>query len=161
MNTVYLSLGANLGDRRANLEKAICGLSTLGTVRRVSSFYETEPVEVEGQQPWFLNCAVEMETECPAEDLVRRILALERDMGRERREPKGPRTVDIDILLFNQEVIISPDLRIPHPSMHQRAFVLAPLAEIAPGALHPVLRRTAQQLWESLPSDGAIVRKLA
>jgi len=84
MNTVYLSLGANLGDRRANLEKAICGLSTLGTVRRVSSFYETEPVEVEGQQPWFLNCAVEMETECPVEDLLRRILVLECDMGRER-----------------------------------------------------------------------------
>lgn len=157
---VYLSMGSNLGDREANLRTAIEKLKEIGNPITVSSFYETEPVEVSAAQPWFLNCAVKLDTEKMPRQLIAAILALEQEMGRQRRQQKGPRTIDIDILLFGSSVIEIPSLTIPHPKLHQRRFVLDPLAEIAPEARHPVLKRTIRELRDGLP-PGQTVRKVA
>jgi 2-amino-4-hydroxy-6-hydroxymethyldihydropteridine diphosphokinase len=155
---VYLSLGSNVGDRAANLSAAIEKLAELGTVAAVSSFYETEPVETI-PQPWFLNCAVKFDTERMPRQLIAAILNLEQSMGRQRRQPKAPRIIDIDILLFGSSVIEMPTLTIPHPRMHERRFVLEPLAEIAPDARHPVFKRTIRELRDALPA-GQLVKKV-
>jgi 2-amino-4-hydroxy-6-hydroxymethyldihydropteridine diphosphokinase len=154
---VYLSLGSNLGDRESNLRTAIDKLRGLGNPLAVSSFYETEPVEV-AAQPWFLNCAVKLDTEKMPRQLIAAILAMEQEMGRQRKQAKGPRTIDIDILLFGSSIIEIPSLTIPHPKLHERRFVLEPLAEIAPEARHPVFKRTMRELRDALPA-GQTVRK--
>lgn len=157
---VYLSLGSNLSDREANLNAAIERLRSLGEVRSTSSFYETEPVD-NTRQPWFLNCVVALETEKMPKQLLSAVLSIEQEMGRRRNcsQPKGPREIDIDILLFGKSVVDTKGLTIPHPAMHQRRFVLEPLAEIAPDERHPVFKRTARELLEALPA-GQAVRKL-
>ncbi len=157
---VYLSLGSNLGDRYADLRAAIERLGEAGAIRSVSGFYETEPVEFR-DQPWFLNCVVALETSDSPEALLQRALAIEHEMGRVRMKEKGPRSIDIDILLFGDRVVEEQErgLKIPHPAMHQRRFVLEPLAEIAPEALHPLLRKTARELLADLPA-GQVVRLL-
>ena len=130
--TVYLSLGSNLGDRAAILRTAISALPTAHfQVSKVSSFYETEPVDYL-DQPWFLNCVVEGETESQPLDLLHALRAIEARLGSQKAFAKGPRLLDIDILLFGQQSIDTPELQVPHPRMLARKFVLAPLAEIAP-----------------------------
>jgi 2-amino-4-hydroxy-6-hydroxymethyldihydropteridine diphosphokinase len=156
---VYLSLGSNVGDREANLREAIARLGELGEVSAVSSFYETEPVETSAQ-PWFLNCAVRLDTEKMPRQLIAAILSLEQSMGRQRRKEKAPRTIDVDILLFGTSIIELPALTVPHPRMHQRRFVLEPLAEIASEARHPVFKRTIRELRDALP-PGQQVKKMA
>lgn len=156
--TIYLSLGSNVGDRVANLRAAIEKLREMGTVETVSAFYETEPVET-GPQPWFLNCAIKMETEKMPRQLISAVLALEQSMGRQRRQEKAPRTIDIDVLLFGNSVIELPALTVPHPRFHERRFVLEPLAEIAPDVRHPVFKRTIRELRDALP-PGQQVKKL-
>lgn len=156
--TVYLSLGSNLGDRAGNLRSAIQRLATLGDVQGISSFYETEPVEFTAQ-PWFLNCAIKLETEKMPKQLLSGILDVEQQMGRRRRQNKGPRSIDIDILLFGNSIIETKGLTIPHPGLHGRRFVLEPLAEIAPDFRHPVFKRTIRELRDALP-PGQAVRKL-
>jgi len=156
---VYLSLGSNVGDRAANLNAAIEKLGELGNRVAVSSFYETEPVET-SPQPWFVNCAVKLDTEKMPRQLMGGILNLEKEMGRQRSQPKAPRTIDIDILLFGSSVINLPSLTVPHPRMHERRFVLEPLAEIAPDARHPVFKRTIRELRDALPA-GQLVKRLA
>jgi 2-amino-4-hydroxy-6-hydroxymethyldihydropteridine diphosphokinase len=156
--TVYLSLGSNVGDRAANLHAAIGKLAELGSVAAVSSFYETEPVET-APQPWFLNCAVKLDTEKMPRQLIAAILGLEQSMGRQRRQEKAPRTIDIDILLFGSSIVELPSLTIPHPRLHERRFVLEPLAEIAPEARHPIFKRTIRELRDALPA-GQHVKKL-
>jgi 2-amino-4-hydroxy-6-hydroxymethyldihydropteridine diphosphokinase len=153
----YLSLGSNVGDRSANLNAAIDRIASLGKVIAVSSFYETEPVEF-AAQPWFLNCAVALDTEKMPRQLLAAILAIEKDMGRRRVQKKGPRTLDIDILLFGNSTIQAKGLTIPHPSMHERRFVLAPLAEIAAEARHPVFKRTIGELRDLLPAGQTVKR---
>jgi 2-amino-4-hydroxy-6-hydroxymethyldihydropteridine diphosphokinase len=155
----YLSLGSNVGDRVANLDAAIVRLRILGEVVAVSSFYETEPVGF-AAQPWFLNCVVKLETKKTPAQLLADLLALEQGMGRVRGQKNGPRVIDVDILLFGESVIESKGLTIPHPAMHQRRFVLEPLAEIAPDVRHPVFKRTIQELRDELP-PGQAVRKLS
>jgi len=155
---VYLSLGSNLGDRAANLQEAISRLAALGVVSAVSSFYETEPVEV-AAQPWFLNCAVTLKTKKMPRQLIGGILALEQAMGRRRLQKKGPRNIDIDILLFGSSIVETKGLTIPHPRLHERRFVLEPLAEIAPEVRHPVFKRTMRDLRDHLP-PGQAVRKV-
>jgi 2-amino-4-hydroxy-6-hydroxymethyldihydropteridine diphosphokinase len=158
-HTVYLSLGSNIGDREANLRTAIAELGEIGDVTKTSSFYETEPVEFT-DQPWFLNCAVEFDTEKSPRELLSALLTIEQGMGRKRIQPKGPRKIDIDILLFADEVINLAELKVPHPAMHERRFVLEPLAEIAPDARHPVLKRSARELLDVLPKGSPLVRKV-
>ena len=155
---VYLSLGSNVGDRSANLRAGIERLGEAGTVTAVSGFYETEPVELR-EQPWFLNCVVALETGTSPRALLNKALAIEQEMGRLRMKDKGPRSIDIDILLFGDRVVEEQGLKIPHPAMQQRRFVLEPLVEIAPQALHPQLRKTVRELLADLPA-GQTVRLL-
>jgi 2-amino-4-hydroxy-6-hydroxymethyldihydropteridine diphosphokinase len=157
LDLFYFSLGSNIGGRQRHLRNAIERLSSLGRVAAVSSFYETEPVEFTNQ-PWFLNCAVALESTLEPPQLMAAILRLEQEMGRKRTVQKGPRTIDIDILLFGDVVVDSSDLTIPHPALHHRRFVLEPLAEIAPEARHPLLKKTVRELLDALPA-GQAVRK--
>lgn len=158
--TVYLSLGSNLGDRESHLREAVAGIAKLGKIGKVSSLYETEPREFT-DQPWFLNCCVEMEAEGSPAELLRGLLAIECSLGRRRSDgpAKGPRTVDIDVLLFGRAAISTPELTLPHPGMHQRRFVLEPLCEIAPDAFHPVFMRSARDLRAALPAASGEVRR--
>ncbi len=155
--TAYLSLGSNLGDRAANLRDAIAQLDVAAPVQAVSAFYETQPVDVP-DQPWFLNCVLAIETLKTPRDLLNLALAIEKTMGRLRVRDKGPRKIDIDIVLFGDRILDEPGLTIPHPSMHLRRFVLEPLAEIAPEARHPLLRKTALDLLAALPPGDAVRR---
>lgn len=160
--TVYLSLGSNVGDRQANLRTAIARIGELGEVTARSSIYETEPVEYTNQ-PWFLNCVIRLETEKMPRQLLAQLLAIEHGMGRRRTTPgkpkiKGPRTIDIDILLFGHSIVDTGGLTIPHPAMHERRFVLEPLAEVAPEERHPVFKRTIRELRDALPAGAPVVK---
>jgi 2-amino-4-hydroxy-6-hydroxymethyldihydropteridine diphosphokinase len=144
MTRAYVGLGANLGDREATIRAAVAALPG---VLAVSSLRETEPVGVT-DQPRFLNGVAALETELSARDLLDTLLAVERRLGRERRERWGPRTIDLDLLLFGEEAIDEPGLTVPHPRLHERRFALEPLAEIAPDALIPGRGRVANLLAE-------------
>jgi 2-amino-4-hydroxy-6-hydroxymethyldihydropteridine diphosphokinase len=158
--TIYLSLGSNVGDLPKNLRQAIAALPAAGVqVRRVSSIYETQPVDYL-EQSWFLNCALEGQTELPPLDLLRALRDIESRMGNKKLIAKGPRLIDIDILLYGSETIDTPELQVPHPRLHLRRFVLVPLAEIAPDLRHPSWPATAQQLLAATP-DRSEVKRLA
>jgi 2-amino-4-hydroxy-6-hydroxymethyldihydropteridine diphosphokinase len=146
LKSVYLALGSNLGDRVAHLRKALERLEAaeVRIVRR-SSVYETEPRDLR-DQPWFLNMVLEGETALFPMQLLARIQTIERELGRQRRTPKGSRTIDIDILLYGRSVIHASALDVPHPRLVDRRFVLEPLAEIAPDLSHPVNGRTAREM---------------
>ncbi|MGD0012856.1 MAG: 2-amino-4-hydroxy-6-hydroxymethyldihydropteridine diphosphokinase [Bryobacteraceae bacterium] len=146
MRTVYLSLGSNLGDREENLCQAIARLEAAGVrVSRRSSIYETKPRDAPNQ-PWFLNQVIEAETDLFPRQLLARVQRVELDMGRQRLRPKGPRTIDIDILLCGETIVRTKELEIPHPRLAERRFVLEPLAELAPDLRHPVTRLTVRQM---------------
>lgn len=154
---VYLSLGSNLGDRATNLRAAIAALpSAKFAVRKVSSFYETEPVDYL-DQPWFLNRAVEGETQSQPIELLHALRAIEAQLGSKKAFSKGPRLLDIDILLFGDQWMNTPELQIPHPRMLERKFVLAPLAEIAPQLQHPFWPANVSNLLAQC-SDPSVVR---
>jgi 2-amino-4-hydroxy-6-hydroxymethyldihydropteridine diphosphokinase len=153
----YLSLGSNLGNREDHLGETIRRLSALGRIVALSSFYETEPVEVTDQE-WFLNCALALETEVEPAVLLNNLLKLEKAMGRERIQKKGPRLIDIDIIIFGDAVVNTPELTIPHPAMAARRFVLQPLSEIAPNLQHPTLKKTIAELLSDLPEGQRVQR---
>jgi 2-amino-4-hydroxy-6-hydroxymethyldihydropteridine diphosphokinase len=162
-NLAYLSLGSNVGDREVQLRDALARMGAVGQVVALSSFYETEPVEFTSQ-PWFLNCAILLETTQSPRQLMSAILDIEQEMGRRRVQKQGPRSIDIDILIFvngdGEDIIVdSKELTIPHPAMRQRRFVLEPLAEIAPELLHPIFKKTMKELRDALPA-GQLVRKM-
>ena len=157
---IYLSLGSNVGDRAQNLKTAIAVLPDAGvSVRRVSAFYETEPVDYL-EQAWFLNCVVEGKTQLPPFDLLRRLRGIETRMGSRKLIAKGPRLIDIDILVYGQETIDTPELQVPHPRMTLRRFVLVPLAEIAPELRHPAWSGTVERILAETP-DKSEVRRVA
>ena len=159
MTTIYLSLGSNIGDRAANIARAVSALAQHGLrVTRQSSLYETEPVDFR-EQDWFLNCVVEAQTELGPAELMDALLQIERSLGRHRLVPKGPRLIDIDILLFGSSIVRAPELEVPHPRMAERRFVLVPFNEIAPEALHPALKRTIAELLGAT-LDRSEVRKV-
>jgi 2-amino-4-hydroxy-6-hydroxymethyldihydropteridine diphosphokinase len=157
---VYLSLGSNLGDRVQNIRRALEKLSEVGIQsERVSSFYKTEPVDFR-PQPWFVNCVVEARTELMPLQLLKASQGVERALGRRSGIPKGPRLIDIDILLYENAVVHSAALTIPHPRMSERRFVLLPLRELAPQLRHPLTQRTVlEMLGETQDSSRAIRMK--
>jgi 2-amino-4-hydroxy-6-hydroxymethyldihydropteridine diphosphokinase len=156
--SVYLSLGSNIGNRARNLQAALEQLAAPDLrVLRTSPVYETEPVEYTAQR-WFLNLVAEAATELLPMQLLLRIGRVERAMGRVRTVPKGPRTIDIDILFYGRTIVRSARLEIPHPRMAGRRFVLAPLADLAPDLRHPVIRKTVREMLDAAPKQ--VVRRL-
>ncbi|HEY1343056.1 MAG TPA: 2-amino-4-hydroxy-6-hydroxymethyldihydropteridine diphosphokinase [Bryobacteraceae bacterium] len=154
MKTAYLSLGSNVGDREANLRAALERLEAPDLhVKRVSPLYETEPVEYTDQR-WFLNLAAEVETDLFPMQLLARIGKIERALGRVRTVPKGPRTIDIDILLYGRAMVNSKTLEIPHPRIAERRFVLVPLADLAPDLRHPVTHKSVRQMLDAAPQQA-------
>lgn len=152
MARAYIALGANLGDRRRNIESAIQLLRQTAGLRvvQVAPLLETDPVGGPDDSPRFFNSAAEVETDLSPEQLLDHLLAIERQLGRQRREKWGPRLIDLDLLLYDQLILQTPGLTIPHPLMHQRRFVLEPLARIAPQVRHPALKKTISELLDEI-----------
>ncbi len=158
MKRVYLSLGSNLGDRAANLRKGLDELPAAGIdVLRVSPFYRTEPVDYRAQ-PWFVNCVAEVSTALMPLRLLAALQSIERRLGRRRAAPKGPRTIDLDILFYENAVVRTPALKIPHEQIAERRFVLVPLRELAPDLRHPVTERTVSQMLIDTPDRSRVTR---
>jgi 2-amino-4-hydroxy-6-hydroxymethyldihydropteridine diphosphokinase len=159
MNNVYLLIGGNMGERMANLAAARNRINIdCGRITASSSIYETEAWGYK-EQPAFLNQALAIETSLEAEKLLEEILKIELALGRKRKIPLGPRIIDIDIIYFNDEIINSSNLTIPHPSMAQRKFVLMPLTEIAPAYFHPILLKTNEVLLKECGDSSVVYKK--
>jgi 2-amino-4-hydroxy-6-hydroxymethyldihydropteridine diphosphokinase len=159
MNNVYLLIGGNMGERVANLAAARNRINIdCGIITATSSIYETEAWGYK-EQPAFLNQALAIETTLKAEDLLVAILKIEMALGRKREIPLGPRIIDIDIIYFNDQIIDSNKLTIPHPSMTERKFVLTPLTEIAPSYMHPILLKTNELLLKECGDSSVVYKK--
>ena len=154
--TAYLGLGSNLGDREVNLREALSLLGRGESLTALSSVYETEPWGYTSQPP-FLNLVCALETNLSPHGLLELAHGVERELGRAPTFRYGPRSMDVDILLYGNEVIQTPDLQVPHPLISQRAFVLVPLAEIAPGLVHPSLGKSIEELLAEVPGREKVV----
>jgi 2-amino-4-hydroxy-6-hydroxymethyldihydropteridine diphosphokinase len=158
MKRVYLSLGSNLGNRVAQIRKALEMLHAAGIkIRRVSSLYKTEPVDFQ-RQPWFVNCVAEVQTNLMPLQLLKKLKSIERALGRRAAVPKGPRLIDIDILLYDKVVMRSRALSIPHARLDQRRFVLVPLRELAASVRHPLTQRTVLEMLHETRDSSQVVR---
>jgi 2-amino-4-hydroxy-6-hydroxymethyldihydropteridine diphosphokinase len=158
MNQSFILTGGNQGDRLQNLSTALAAIGSLGKILAVSGIYETAAWG-KTDQPDFLNQVVQLETSLSAEELMDALLDIESRMGRQRKEKYDPRTIDLDILYYNDDIIDQPGLMIPHPRIQLRRFVLEPLYEIAPSHIHPVLHKSTYQLLLDCP-DPLTVKKL-
>lgn len=154
-----IALGSNVGNREGNLGRALSALGGIGRVTEVSSIYETEPMYIQAQG-WFLNCVAALETALSPAALLGALQSIESAMGRERGVKYGPRVIDLDIIFYGSEVVSEDGLEIPHPRVSERRFVLVPLAEIRPGLVHPVLRKTIRELADELGTGGPAVRRI-
>jgi 2-amino-4-hydroxy-6-hydroxymethyldihydropteridine diphosphokinase len=161
MTSVYIGIGSNLGDRQVNCLRAVERMDRMAGCRITgcSDWFLTKPVGVEGQE-WYVNGVASLTTDISPQDLLKRLLRIEADMGRVRRERWGPRNIDLDILLFGQEIIHEPDLKIPHPRMHLRRFVLEPMTQLAPDLIHPGLGLSIKVLLKKLPGDDQVVTRM-
>ena len=161
MKTAYIGIGSNLGDARKNCLDAvdrvgkIPGCSILG----LSNLYLTEPVGVEGQN-WYANGVVSISTSLSARSLLESLLAIEADMGRIRKERWESRVIDLDLLFFGQDIIKEENLRVPHPFMHERRFVIAPMVDLSPDFIHPFLGKSMIELLNAVSEDGQTVKRL-
>lgn len=156
--TIYLSLGSNVGDRAVQIARAVEALAEAGVrVARRSSLYATEPVDFETQS-WFLNCVLEAQTELMPRQLLRVLQEVERALGRRKTVRRGPRAIDIDLLVYGSSVVRASELEVPHPRMTERRFVLVPLAEIAPALRHPILHKTIAELLAETPDRSRVRR---
>ncbi len=158
MVEAILALGSNVGDREEKLRQAFAMIDEQLTVNAVSSVYETEPMYLENQN-WFLNCVVAVETDLKPSDLLRKVMAIELALGREKGERYGPRTIDIDILFYGNRVVSEPGLEIPHPLLAERPFVLIPLNEIRPELIHPVAGLKVSELCKALKRGKKVLKR--
>ncbi|MER3445472.1 MAG: 2-amino-4-hydroxy-6-hydroxymethyldihydropteridine diphosphokinase [Candidatus Dadabacteria bacterium] len=157
MTVAFISIGSNLGKRIENCIRAVEAISDFARITALSSIYETEPVDKE-DQPDFINCVLEIETSLSPFDLLTFLQSIETAIGREQIEKQGPRVIDLDIVFYNDLVVETDDLIIPHPRAHLRRFVLEPLCEIAPGFIHPVLKASICELLNNLKDEKRVVR---
>jgi 2-amino-4-hydroxy-6-hydroxymethyldihydropteridine diphosphokinase len=157
MKRTFIGIGSNLGDRRRNCVEAVERLKELRGCEliRCSRWYLTSPVGKKDQD-WFVNGVACLDADIPARDLLGRLLSVEADMGRVRKDRWGPRIVDLDLLLYGMDIVDEPDLKIPHPHMHLRRFVIEPLAEIDPGVIHPVFSKTVSQMLLEIEGDQQV-----
>jgi 2-amino-4-hydroxy-6-hydroxymethyldihydropteridine diphosphokinase len=154
-----IALGSNLGDREDNLRRAVAEIARGAALVAVSSVYETQPMYRE-DQGWFLNCVVVVETDLGPARLLARLGEIEKKIGRDRKAGRNaPRTIDLDILFYGDEVLSGPTLTVPHPRISERGFVLVPLAEVRPGIVHPVLKKSAAAMLDGLATDKKVVKR--
>ena len=157
MVEAYIALGSNIGDREANIKKAVDLLKEKTKIVKTSALYETKPMYIE-EQGWFLNSTAKIDTQLTLRELLFFLKNIEQKLGRKPVERNGPRIIDLDILFYGTQVVNEKDLQIPHPKMDERAFVLVPLAEIAPSLIHPISKKTIVQLLSELDYDKSEIR---
>jgi 2-amino-4-hydroxy-6-hydroxymethyldihydropteridine diphosphokinase len=155
MTRVLLGLGSNLGDKEKNIKDAITSISAFSIIKKKSHLYHTEPVGF-ADQPWFLNCAIEIETEVKPHELLSLVKSIEQKLGRKKTITHGPRQIDIDILFYGDFVLKTKDLVIPHPLIQDRLFVLQPLLDIDPFFIHPVQKKSIQELYKHLSATHEV-----
>jgi 2-amino-4-hydroxy-6-hydroxymethyldihydropteridine diphosphokinase len=155
MPIVYLVLGSNIGEKEQHLTQALHLISQICTIQKKSHIYLTEPVGYTDQD-WFLNIAIEAETDLSPEDLLTSLQSIERSLGRIKTRTKGPRIIDIDILFYDDQILQTKQLIIPHPSVHERLFMLRPLMDVNPDLVHPLLKKSIKELYTLLPKDKEV-----
>ncbi|MCK5783112.1 MAG: 2-amino-4-hydroxy-6-hydroxymethyldihydropteridine diphosphokinase [Desulfobacterales bacterium] len=156
VNTAYISIGSNMGDKRENCQNALAALDRTETVQieSISRFYFTEPMEY-SDQPWFVNAAAQIRTSLDPVDFLTVLKSFEVEYGREDSGVRfGPRPLDLDIIFYNDSIIETAQLIVPHPRMHHREFVLRPISDLAPGLIHPVFKKSVRQLFEELSDES-------
>lgn len=156
MPVVYLGLGSNIGDKQRNITNALCLISEICEVKKKSRMYLTEPVG-NIEQDWFLNCVVEIQTEIEPKHLLSSFKSIERKLGRAKNVKNGPRIIDIDILFYGNNIVTTKNLVIPHPLLHERLFVLQPMMDLDPGFIHPVLKKSIQELYKNHPGNKKVL----